>query len=207
MIITNEEYLKQKCEPCSSVEEGEEIAAKLLTELASSGTGIGLAANQIGINKRVCVINIPTSNNKEPIILVNPEIIETSKDKFAFIEGCLSFPKQQVTTQRYKWVKVKADNHTSTLYFTIYHDNSEEGFDKGKYLNYAYETACVQHEIDHLDGITMFDRKLEKVTLQRKNPKIGRNSKVLIKKGSETKTIKYKKFEKMSEDGWVLAEV
>ena len=207
MIITDKEYLKQKCEPCSSVEEGEEIAAKLLNELSKSGSGIGLAANQIGINKRVCVINVPTNNNKEPIILINPEVIEKSEDKFAFIEGCLSFPNQQVTTQRYKSIMIKADNHTSKLYFSVYHDNSEEGYDKGKYLNYAYETACVQHELDHLDGITMFERKLEKVTLQRKNPKVGRNTKVLIKKGSETKTIKYKKFEKMSEDGWVLVEV
>ena len=50
---------------------------------------------------------------------------------------------------------------------TIYHDNSEEGYDKGKYLNYAYETACAQHEIDHLDGITMFERKRPSSTIKR----------------------------------------
>ena len=75
MIVKELKELNQPCEPCSSVEEGEEIAAKLLDYLNNSETGIGLAANQIGINKRVCVINIPTSNNKEPIILINPEII------------------------------------------------------------------------------------------------------------------------------------
>ena len=171
-------------------------------ELKKSGNGIGLAANQIGINKRVCVINV-----KEPIVLINPEIIEKSEEKFAFMEGCLSFPGEAIKTTRYKWVKVKADNHEHTLYFSVWNDNSEEEYDKDKYLMMAYETACVQHEIDHLDGKTMHDRELVLEPWKRKNNKIGRNEKVLIKKGSETKTIKYKKFNKMSEDGWILAEV
>ena len=71
----------------------------------------------------------------------------------------------------------------------------------------AYETACVQHEIDHLDGYTMYDRELMLRPIRRREDKIGRNDKVVIRKGSETKTIKYKKFEKLSEDGWTLAEV
>ena len=202
MIVTDKEQLKQKCKPCKSIEEGEEVGKQLIEELVSSQSGIGLAANQIGINKRVCVINI-----KEPIVLINPEIIEKSEEKFGFIEGCLSFPNQSVKTQRYKWVKVKADNHSGTLYFTVWHNDSEEMYDKDKYLQYAYETACVQHEIDHLDGITMYDRELVLEPWKRKNEKIGRNTKVMIKKGNDTKTIKYKKFEQMKGDGWILSEV
>ena len=200
MIVTDKNKITQVCEPCESIEEGEKIGVQLLEEL--SDKGIGLAANQIGINKRVCVINV-----KEPIVLINPEIIEKSEDKFAFIEGCLSFPKESIKTTRHKWVKIKTDNHTSTLYFSVWSDDSEEGYDKDKYLQQAYETACVQHEIDHLDGKTMFDRELVLSPWKRKDEKIGRNTKVLIKKGSETKTIKYKKFNKMSEDGWILTEV
>jgi len=202
MIVTDKEQLKQKCKPCKSIEEGEEVGKQLIEELVSSQSGIGLAANQIGINKRVCVINI-----KEPIVLINPEIIEKSEEKFGFIEGCLSFPNQSVKTQRYKWVKVKADNHSGTLYFSVWNDDGEEGYDKDKYLTYAYETACVQHEIDHLDGITMYDRELVLEPWKRKNEKIGRNTKVMIKKGNDTKTIKYKKFEQMKGDGWILSEV
>ena len=202
MIITDKEQLKQVCKPCESLQEGEEIAVKLLDELKKSPTGIGLAANQIGINKRVCILNI-----KEPIVLINPIIVEKSDDKFAFMEGCLSFPGENIKTQRYKWVKVQTLNHESTLYFSVWNDDSEEGYDKDKYLQQAYETACVQHEIDHLDGITMHDRELILEPWKRREEKIGRNEKVLIKKGSETKTIKYKKFNKMSEDGWILAEV
>ena len=202
MIVTDKNKITQVCEPCKSVEEGEKIGAQLLKELTESNSGIGLAANQIGINKRVCVINV-----KEPVVLINPKIIEKSKEKFAFMEGCLSFPGDVVKTERYKWVKVKADNYTTTLYFSIWHDDSEEGYNKDKYLQMAYETACVQHEIDHLDGYTMYDRELVLKPWKRKDEKIGRNTKVLIKKGSESKTIKYKKFEQMGKDGWTLVEV
>ena len=202
MIVTDKEQLSQICEPVESIEEGEQIALKLLEELKTTGGGIGLAANQIGINKRVCVLNI-----KEPVVLINPKIIEKSEEMFAFMEGCLSFPNETIKTQRHKWVKVNAENHDQTLYFSVWNDDSEEGYDKDKYLQMAYETACVQHEIDHLDGKTMYDRELKLEPWKRRDKKIGRNTKVLIKKGSETKTIKYKKFNKMSEDGWVLAEV
>ena len=202
MIVTDKEQLKIKCEPCSSVEEGEEIAAKLLDELKESKSGIGLAANQIGINKRVCVVNV-----KEPVVLINPEIVETSEDKFVFMEGCLSFPGEAIKTSRYKHLTIKADNHTSKLHFGVWNENNEEGYNKDKYLQYAYETACVQHEIDHLDGITMFDREFKNIPTKRRNAKIGRNDKVLIKKGSESKTMKYKKAESLIKDGWTLVEV
>tara|TARA_R100000152_G_C6767513_1_gene192754 strand:- start:525 stop:1148 length:624 start_codon:yes stop_codon:yes gene_type:complete len=201
MIITDKEKLNIKCKPCESVEEGEKIGAQLLKELGD--TGVGLAANQIGIDKRVCVINV-----KEPVILVNPKIIEKSEDKFAFMEGCLSFPGQAIKTQRYKWVKVKADNYESTLYFSVWNDDSEEGYDKDKYFQMAYETACVQHEIDHLDGITMYDRELIMEPVKRSVPKIGRNEKVTITDGTETKVIKYKKAIPLIKSGaWTLSDI
>ena len=70
MIIEDIEELKKPCEVVS-IKEGEEIAVKLLHELRNSEIpGIGLAANQIGIQKRVCVINV-----KEPLVLINPKIV------------------------------------------------------------------------------------------------------------------------------------
>ena len=70
MIINDINKLKEKCVRVS-IEEGEEIGIKLLHELRNSKNGVGLAANQIGINKRVCVVNV-----KEPIVLINPKIVE-----------------------------------------------------------------------------------------------------------------------------------
>ena len=201
MIVTDIEQLKIKCEPCSSVEEGEEIGAKLLNELTNSKVpGIGLAANQIGINKRVCVINV-----KEPIVLINPKIVEKSEEMFAFIEGCLSFDNTTVKTARHKHVTIEADNHTGKLHFGVWNEHNEEGYNKHEKLDYALETACVQHEIDHLDGITMFDRELKGITVKRVGDKIGRNEKVTITKGSESKVMKYKKVQPMLEDGWALS--
>ena len=71
-------------------------------------------------------------------------------------------------------------------------------------MDSAFECVCVQHEIDHLDGITMFDRKFVKPAAV--SNKIGRNEKVTIEKGSESKTLKYKKAESLLEDGWTLVE-
>jgi peptide deformylase len=202
MIVKELKELNQPCEPCSSVEEGEEIAAKLLDFLNNSETGIGLAANQIGINKRVCVINC-----KDPVVLVNPEIVEKSEELFVFGEGCLSFPDTYVKTKRHKWVKVKADNHKSELMFSVWNVKpGEEGYDKNKFLDYAYEVACVQHEIDHLDGVTMFDREFVMEPTRRAYDKIGRNEKVEITNGKVSKMMKWKKAEPLIKTGdWSLS--
>ena len=192
MIIKDKSKLQKKCSPVS-VKEGEEIGVRLLHELRQSENGIGLAANQIGINKRVCVINV-----KEPLVLINPKIVETSKEQFVFPEGCLSFPNKKVRTIRYKEITVEADNHSGRLVFSA--DSKE--------INDAFECVCVQHEIDHLNGITMFERefKAEPVVNGVNAPKkIGRNEKVTITKGKESKVLKYKKAEPMLEDGWTLS--
>ena len=192
MIIKDKNKLQEKCSPVS-VREGEEIGVRLLHELRESENGIGLAANQIGINKRVCVVNV-----KEPLVLINPKIVEKSKEQFVFPEGCLSFPDSKVKTQRHQDIVVEADNHKSRLSFSA---NSKD-------INDAFECVCVQHEIDHLDGITMFERefKSEPIINGVNAPKkIGRNEKVTITKGTESKVLKYKKVQPMLKDGWVLS--
>ena len=190
MIVKDINQLKEKCLPTSALSygEGEDIAKRLLEELSNSKNGIGLAANQIGINKRVCVINV----KEEPLILINPEIIERSKETFVFPEGCLSFPNKHVRTIRNTSIKVKADNHDEELTFSA---------DSKDYKD-AFECACVQHEIDHLDGITMFDREFKQEPI--KVNKIGRNEKVTLTKGSESKIIKFKKAQPLLEAGWTL---
>ena len=192
MIVTDKLKLQDKCLPVP-IKEGEEIAVRLLHELRQSKNGIGLAANQIGINKRVCVINV-----KEPLVLINPKIVEKSKEKFVFAEGCLSFPDSKIKTLRHQDIVVEADNHEGRLSFSA---NSKD-------INDAFECVCVQHEIDHLDGITMFEREFKSEPLVRgvnAPKKIGRNEKVTITKGSESKILKYKKAEPMLEDGWTLS--
>tara|TARA_Y100000593_G_C4280646_1_gene322585 strand:- start:519 stop:1109 length:591 start_codon:yes stop_codon:yes gene_type:complete len=195
MIVINDiDKLNKSCKPCESIEEGEKIGAQLLDELSKSKRGVGLAANQIGINKRVCVVNV-----KEPIVFINPKIVNRSKEEFIFPESCLSFPNVMIKTKRNVSIEVESDNHPGKMMFT---SDSED-------MDLAFECACVQHEIDHLDGITMFDREFKSEPMKRgvNAPiKIGRNEKVTITKGSESKTIKYKKAESLLEDGWTLVE-
>ena len=192
MIIKDKLKLEEKCSPVS-IKEGEEIGVRLLHELRESENGIGLAANQIGINKRVCVINV-----KEPLVLINPKIVEKSKEQFVFPEGCLSFPDSKVKTQRHQDIVIEADNHKGRLSFSA---NSKD-------INDAFECVCVQHEIDHLNGITMFDREFKQEPIVKgvnAPKKIGRNEKVTITKGTESKVLKYKKAEPMLGDGWTLS--
>ena len=137
-IVKNREELSKPCRPCENIAVGEKVGQTLLKKLKESKNGVGLAANQIGINIRVCVVNV-----EKPIVLVNPKITGQF-DKILFQEGCLSFPGDYIITERYTNVAVRADNHPGPLLFS------------SKNL---LECVCVQHEIDHLNGITMYDRE------------------------------------------------
>ena len=169
-----------------TVEEGYDIARKLFQILNKRGDGIGLAANQVGIDASVAVVNV-----KEPIVLINPEIVKKKKET-RYYEGCLSFPKKGCHTKRYKIVEVKVDNMESNMTFGA----GDTELD-------LLESVCVQHEIDHLNGMRILDRAME-LTIRREKPKIGRNQLVTIKKDDEEQTLKYKKIQKYLDDGWIM---
>ena len=169
-----------------TVEEGYDIARKLFQILNKRGDGIGLAANQVGIDASVAVVNV-----KEPIVLINPEIVK-KEEETRYYEGCLSFPKKGCPPKRYKIVEVKVDNMESNMTFGA----GDTELD-------LLESVCVQHEIDHLNGMRILDRAME-LTIRREKPKIGRNQLVTIKKDDKEQTLKYKKIQKYLDDGWVL---
>ncbi|MBO67336.1 MAG: peptide deformylase [Acidiferrobacteraceae bacterium] len=139
-MITEVRRLQRRCKSVGN-EEGYNIGKKLLRELSLHKDGVGLAANQVGINKRVCVINV-----SKPIVLINPEIIEAS-GRVIYEEACLSLPGQVVNTERYRNITVVASNYREPLYF-----GGED----------MLECVCVQHEIDHLNGKTMLDRRTKR---------------------------------------------
>jgi len=141
-IVKDIVKLSKPCVPVKNTKKGIKIGEELLELLRQTENGVGLAANQVGITHKVCVVNVG-----KPIILVNPEI--TGKfDKIYFQEACLSFPGDYVITKRYANIAVKADNYPEILLFS-----------KEKNL---LECVCVQHEIDHLNGKTMYDREVQK---------------------------------------------
>ena len=135
--------LYEKCKKSKDPESIETTVGAMRIILDASSNGVGLSANQIGIDESICIVSV-----KQEIVFINPEIVETSEETFDFHEGCLSFPNTFVKTKRHKRIVVKSDNHD--LMEFIYRD-----FDDKNNL----ELACVQHEIDHLNGVTMFDRK------------------------------------------------
>lgn len=182
--------------PCAdvSLDDGNEIADILWKVLARYDDGIGLAANQVGINKKVAVIHI---KDREPLVLINPKIIDyDTKIEFSY-DGCLSFPGKEITTERYVWCTVETDN-IGTIMFgptTI----GELTFNDPQ----LWESVAVQHEIDHLNGITMFDREIKKKP-RKVEKKYGRNEKVTITDGTNQQTLKYKKAEKLLNEGWYI---
>ena len=184
-IVRDIKALSVPTEKVETVKEGEIIATTLFQYLTKNTDGIGLAANQLGINKRVAVVNVT-----QPIYLVNPEIVEVGNE-IIFQEGCLSVKsKKPIKTKRYDRIVIKCDNYEHNLIFEPENENDMDGL---------LECVCVQHEIDHLDGKTILDRKYIPETLRVE--KIGRNQKVVISDGSEAKIIKYKKAEKLINEG------
>ena len=160
-----------------SVEEGEKIAAELFEILNKRKDGIGLAANQVGIDAAVAVVNV-----REPIVLINPEIV-SRETEIPFYEGCLSFPGKGINTKRYETVEVTSDNVDGTMIFSGV-DTGEKTKGSWEQEGKTYqvkdrdlrtlEAVCVQHEIDHLNGMRILDRAQE-LTIKRTTPKIGRN--------------------------------
>ena len=157
-----------------SIDEGLHIAKDLFNILANRKDGIGLAANQVGIDAAVAVVNI-----REPRILINP-VIKEQWDEVPYYEGCLSYPKKGVKTKRYRNVIIHTEQEEGDWYFSGV-ETSGEG--KGSWENPTknkddelrlLESICVQHEIDHLYGKTMMDREDKTEPIRAKN-KIGRN--------------------------------
>ena len=185
-----------------TVEEGMAIATKLFQILNKRGDGIGLAANQVGIDAQVAVVNV-----REPLVLINPKIV-SKETPIDYYEGCLSYPGKGVPTQRYRDIEIKTAQSESNWYFSGAAENSEgkSVWDKGNMKqdqeNRILESVCIQHEIDHLNGKVIMDRR--KNMIVRTEKKIGRNQLVTIKKGDAVKVLKYKKIQSFLNDGWVM---
>jgi len=150
--------------------------------------GVGLSANQIGVNKRACVIKF----NDVELFLLNPVITERSNEGFIFYEGCLSMPdtiKKPVRTLRSTYVVVQTDN-LGELRFEI--TPEEDRKLEGQVSEGTMKTVVVQHEIDHLDGITIKDR-IYSTTITKKQS-YGRNDKIVMKApNGDFVEVKYKK--------------
>lgn len=107
-----------------------------------STKGVGLAAVQLGVPKRVVVVDLGRETSRQPQIFINPIIVETSKEETSLREGCLSIPDTMVDVVRPEKVTVR--------YFGV--DGQQRVVEAAGIL-----AKCLQHEIDHLNGILITD--------------------------------------------------
>ena len=137
--------LKQKSEKVSKIDAELHRLFDDMLETMYAAAGVGLAAPQVGVLKRVVVIDISHEDEGEkrsPLYLVNPEIIWHSEEESCQFEGCLSLPDQSAEVNRFKQVRVHYQDY----------DGKEKEISADGLL-----AVALQHEIDHLDGILYID--------------------------------------------------
>ena len=151
--------LRKISEPVENVNQGIKNLLDDMLETMYEAPGIGLAAVQIGILKRVIVIDLSKDvKKKEPIFIINPEIVSQSKSLVSYEEGCLSIPNQ--------FAEVKRPNKCKINYLD-YNGKKKDITTDGLLA------TCIQHEIDHLNGILFIDHlsKLKKDLILKKTKK------------------------------------
>jgi peptide deformylase len=146
LVIAPDEFLKQKSTPVAVVDD--EVRALLddMLDTMYRLRGIGLAAVQVGILKRLIVVDVSwredDSHTRKPLKLINAEIVSDSDEESSFNEGCLSFPDQYSEVVRPSQVKIRYLDEQGKQ-----HELEADGI----------LATCIQHEIDHTNGITFVD--------------------------------------------------
>ena len=147
IVISPDPRLRTECAPIEVIDDSvRDLAQRMLDDMYAA-EGCGLAAPQLGELVQMVVIDcdyVDDDAERNPYVLINPQIVESSEETMEFAEGCLSFPGLTVHTNRPKHVVVRALNL------------------EGKLMQYEASDnlmcVCLQHEIDHLNGVTMVDR-------------------------------------------------
>ena len=164
IITVPDEVLKKISEPLEKVGESEKKLAKDLFETMYDSKGIGLAAVQVGVLKRILVIDVSSKEEKKnPLCFINPIIKKISDETSIYEEGCLSIPDTFIEIERPKICEVE--------YIDL----------DGKLKNIKCDgllSTCLQHEINHLDGKLIIDHLsklkrdiiIKKISKDKKNP-------------------------------------
>ena len=155
-ILLHEGNLREKMISVKNIDKNILEKLDIMLEKMYTSRGIGIAANQVGFVERLVTIDLQIDDVKSPMFLINPEIIESSEEMSEYEEGCLSIPfHQKAVVKRPSTVKAK---------YTDREGNEQIIFAEG------LMATCLQHEIDHLNGILFIDHlsKLKKDMLIKK---------------------------------------
>lgn len=149
IVKQGDEILSKKCRPVTVFDEKLHTLLDDMAETMLASNGVGLAASQVGILRRICVV-MDTLNEDKIIELINPEIIETSGEQDG-LEGCLSFPGLYGYVKRPDTVTVRAQDRNGSFFEYTGHDLTARAF-------------C--HETEHLDGHVFTERVSEYVDVE-----------------------------------------
>ncbi|MFO1088555.1 MAG: peptide deformylase [Hyphomicrobiales bacterium] len=165
LVILPDPLLKRVSEPVKTIGSEERRLIADMFETMYKAPGIGLAAVQIGALQRVVVIDIAKEDQpKAPLVFVNPEIVWSSEETSEYEEGCLSIPEFYEMVTRPSKVRVRhLDEHG------VEHERECEGL----------LATCIQHEIDHLNGVLFIDHisRLKRERVIRKFTKAAKQTK------------------------------
>ncbi|MCC8483125.1 MAG: peptide deformylase [Rickettsia endosymbiont of Labidopullus appendiculatus] len=169
IVTAPDSRLKQKSLPVGTVNDTIRKLMDDMVETMYHDHGVGLAAIQIGIVKRILVVDLQNSDDTEraegfyPLFIVDPEIIDKSKELVVAIEGCLSLPEQQVEVARSESISIR---------FLDYNNIQQELKADG------WLARVIQHEMDHLDGKLLVDylSNIKKDIALRKLKKLKNNN-------------------------------
>ncbi len=133
--------LKNIAQPIDIIDKKTKNEIESMIETMFFFKGIGLSSTQVNINKRIIIISI--NEKQKAMTLINPMIINNKSKIIQSREGCLSFPGIFVNIKRYKSILVKYKDINNVIKITNFDNIS---------------SICIQHEIDHLNGITIYER-------------------------------------------------
>lgn len=196
-----EKFLKNKIQLSTFTQQESDDLKQILIEGLKNKPAIGISANQLGINKRACVIVnsldicfCSKDNESDYLFLLNPVIINKSNDFFIFQESCPSLHntlEKSIRTYRHTEVVISTDN-LGEIKFKIDPEKDSQSTHQWKVSLETLQTAAVQHEIDHLDGITIKERNTS--NFNQKKVSYNRNDKIIMKAPSgEFFEVKFKK--------------
>ena len=167
IITVPDPLLKTKSTLVGTVDDDLRTLMDDMVETMYAAPGIGLAAIQVGVPKRILVMDPDgDGENPSPIFMVNPEIVWSSPNVSTYNEGCLSVPEQYAEVDRPAEVTVRYLDYNGVL--------QEETLD-------TLKATCVQHEIDHLDGVVFIDylSRLKRNMIVKKISKMTQDTKSL----------------------------
>ena len=163
ILIHPDPRLKKACDPVTDITEEVKRLAEDMLETMYAAPGIGLAAPQVGVTRRVLVMDCIKDGPPEPMVLINPQTVWASEDVTTYEEGCLSIPDQ--------YAEVKRPSAVTVRWTDLAGESRERTFE-------GLWATCVQHEMDHLEGKLFIDylgplkrqmitRKMEKLKRER----------------------------------------